>query len=501
MVGTETSAVTSGEGALWELSVREMADGLRAREFTAEEVTQAHLERIAACQPAVNALTAVWADAALARARELDRDLADGRPAGPLHGVPFTVKANIDRQGAATTHGVAALREATAAADAPAVAALVSAGAIPLAQSNMPDFAFRWHTDSSAHGVTVNPWNPAVTAGGSSGGAAVACATGMAPFGLGNDTGGSLRQPAQCCGIAGLRPTAGRIADAAATPPTPGLHALTAQGVLARSAADVAAVFPSLLTADPRDPFFAPVPFTADRPSSRRFCVYPGSAPLDPQVAASLERCASALAAAGYERVDAAPPRVATAAALWKAVIGADLRYQWSSLRPLLGAPTLSFLEAFLALSKSLDAGELLAANTERHALAREWSLFMHDVPLVVTPVSSQQPFAVGFDTEPANVQALLGDLECLVAVNLLGLPAAVAPTGFSGGLPQSVQLIGPRYREDLCLSAAVVTEVACGSACDPGRSPLTAERNDSPSRAPAGARDATGWPACHRSG
>ncbi|HVT70110.1 MAG TPA: amidase family protein [Trebonia sp.] len=250
MVGTTTSAVTLGERALWELSVRELADGLRAREFTALEVTEAHLARISACQPRVNALSAVWADAALARARRLDRELGEGRAAGPLHGVPFTVKANIDRQGAATTHGVAALRDATAAADAPAVASLIRAGAIPLAQSNMPDFAFRWHTESSAHGVTVNPWDPSVTAGGSSGGGAVACAAGMAPFGLGNDTGGSLRQPAQCCGIAGLRPTAGRIADAGAAPPTPGLRALTAQGVLARNVGDITAVFPSLLAAD-----------------------------------------------------------------------------------------------------------------------------------------------------------------------------------------------------------------------------------------------------------
>jgi amidase len=150
-VGTETSAVTPGERALWELSVRELADGLRASDFTAQEVTQAHLARISACQPQVNALSAVWADAALAQARQADRDLRDGRAAGPLHGVPFTVKANIDRQGAATTHGVAALRKATAAADAPSVASLIAAGAIPLAQSNMPDFAFRWHTDSSAH--------------------------------------------------------------------------------------------------------------------------------------------------------------------------------------------------------------------------------------------------------------------------------------------------------------------------------------------------------------
>jgi amidase len=299
----------------------------------------------------------------------------------------------------------------------------------------------------------------------------------MAPFGLGNDTGGSLRQPAQCGGIAGLRPTTGRIADAAATSPTPGLHALTAQGILARNVADLAAVFPRLLGADPRDPFFAPVAYGAGARAPRRFCVYPGSAPLDPAVAASLERCASALAAAGYERVDAVPPRVGTAAELWTDIIGADLRYGWDRLSPVLGPPTLSFLEAFLALCRALDVDGLLAANTERHALAREWSVFMRDVPLVVTPVSSQQPFAVGYDTHPASVRALLGHFECLVAVNLLGLPAAVVGTGFAGGLPQSAQLIGPRYREDLCLAAAALVEDACGSACDPRRPPLTAPR------------------------
>jgi amidase len=477
MVGTETPAGTPGERALWELSVRELTDGLRAGEFTAQEVIEAHLARISACQPKVNALSAVWADTALEQARQADLGLREGNATGALHGVPFTVKANIDRKGAATTHGVAALLGATAAADAPSVASLIRAGAIPLAQSNMPDFAFRWHTESSAHGVTVNPWNPAVTAGGSSGGGAVACATGMAPFGLGNDTGGSLRQPAQCCGIAGLRPTNGRVADAAALAPTPGLHALTAQGILARNVADLAFILPHLLGADPRDPFYAPVAFGAGGPAPRRFCVYPGRAPLDPAVAASLERSASALAEAGYERVDAAPPRPAAAADLWMDIIGADLRYGRDRLSPVLGPPTLKFLDAFLALTRALDVDGLLTANTERYALAREWSAFMHDIPLVVTPVSSQQPFAVGYDADPANLGSLLSHLECLVAVNLLGLPAAVAGTSFAGGLPQSVQLIGPRYREDLCLAAAALIEEAGTAACDPRRPPLTAPR------------------------
>lgn len=477
MSSTETSRTKPDGQALWGLGVRDLISGLQAREFSATEVVEAHLGRISECQPVVNALSEVWADEALVLAQQADRDLREGHAAGPLHGVPFTVKANIDRQGAATTHGVVALREAVAAADAPSVASLLRAGAIPIAQSNMPDFAFRWHTESSAHGVTINPWNPSVTAGGSSGGGAVACATGMAPFGLGNDTGGSLRQPAQCCGVASLRPTMGRIADAAATVPTPGLQTLTAQGVLARDVADVATIFPVLLDVDPRDPYFAPVAFDAPIATPRRFCVYSGSAPLDPAAAAGLQRAADALVDAGYERVDASPPRVRTAAELWMDIIGADLRHQWSRLSPLLGAPTVSFLESFLALTEPLDIDRLLMANTERYALGREWSMFLHDIPLVVTPVSSRQAFAVGFDTEPSNVSVLLHDLECLVAINLLGLPAAVAGTGLADGLPQAVQVVAPRYREDLCLGAAGVIEQVCESACDPTRPPLTAVR------------------------
>ncbi|HEY4458087.1 MAG TPA: amidase family protein [Pseudonocardiaceae bacterium] len=475
MVTTEMSRSLGTRRALWELSVRDLLAGLRARDFSAEEVVEAHLARISECQPEVNALSEMWVDSALSQARQADHDLRAGLPIGGLHGVPFTVKANIDRRGAPTTHGVVALRGAVATADAPPVASLVAAGAIPLAQSNMPDFAFRWHTDSSAHGVTVNPWDPSVTPGGSSGGAAVACASGMVPFGLGNDTGGSLRQPAQCCGVASLRPTMGRVADAAVTVPTPGLQAFTVPGVLARDIADVAVVFPHLLGIDARDPLCAPMSFDTLNPVARRFSVHSGSAPLDPAVAASLARSAAALVDAGYERVDAMPPDPCAAAELWTDIICADLRHQWSQLSALLGPPTLAFLEAFLALRKPLDVDGLLAAYTKRYAVAREWSLFMREVPLVLTPVSSQQAFSVGFDVEQGRVAGLLRDLECLVAVNLLGLPAAVCGTGLADGLPQAVQIIGPRYREDVCLAAGEVIEQHCGGACDPTRPPLTA--------------------------
>ena len=154
------------------------------------------------------------ADEALAAAdASRSRPSPTVRELGPLHGVPCTVKENIDVAGTPTTQGVVALAEAVAAVDAPTVARMRAAGAIPFARTNLPDLGLRIHTHSSLHGLTRNPWNPHVTAGGSSGGEASALASGMSPIGLGNDIGGSLRNPAHCCGIASIKPSIGRRAD------------------------------------------------------------------------------------------------------------------------------------------------------------------------------------------------------------------------------------------------------------------------------------------------
>src|SRR3954454_22073600 len=188
-----------------ELTATRQAAAIRSRELSSREVVTAHLERIEAVNPALHALRVVLADEALAAA-----DAADRRaPAGPLHGVPIAVKENIDVAGLATTWGVEALHGAIAPADAPVVAHLRAAGAIVLARGHMADFALRWHTDG-----VVNPRDAAATARGSSGGEAAAVAAGMVPLAAANDLGGSLRFPAQCCGVPALRPSRGRVPDA-----------------------------------------------------------------------------------------------------------------------------------------------------------------------------------------------------------------------------------------------------------------------------------------------
>jgi amidase len=181
---------------LWRRSASELAALIARKEVSSREVIEAHLARIAAVNPNLNAVVKVLAEEARKGADEADRKVAVRDTLGPLHGVPFTIKENIDLAGAATTWGLPAFARAVVHLDAPVVERMREAGAVPIGRTNLPDMGLRVHTRSSLHGVTRNPWNAGRTASGSSGGEAVALATGMSPVGLGNDLGGSLRNPA-----------------------------------------------------------------------------------------------------------------------------------------------------------------------------------------------------------------------------------------------------------------------------------------------------------------
>jgi len=204
---------------LWRLSALELAAIITSRRASSREVVEAHLRRIEAVNPAVNAVTVVLVEQALDAADAADRAVAEGRTLPPLHGVPFTVKENLDLAGTPTTQGAKALSAAYPREDAPVVRRLKAAGAIPIGRTNCPTFAVRWHTDSELWGATVNPWDRARTPGASSGGEAVALATGMSPLGLGNDGLGSLRWPAQCCGVCAVKPSLGRTPNASTAGP------------------------------------------------------------------------------------------------------------------------------------------------------------------------------------------------------------------------------------------------------------------------------------------
>ena len=454
---------------LWRAGAAQLAAAIRARDVSARETVEAHLARIEAVNPRLNAVTVVLADQALAAAGRADEAVARRETLGPLHGVPCTIKENIEVAGSATTSGIPSLAQAYAERDAPAVERLRAAGAIVIGRTNMPDLGMRWHSQSSLWGATLNPWDTDRTPGGSSGGEAAALASGMTPLGLGNDYGGSLRYPSQCCGTAALKPGYGRIAmtpRAGMPDPAPSGDLFAVTGPMARHVADLRLAFAVLAAPDPRDPRLAPTPLGGPGGELPRvsFTVDPGGLGVDERVAEGVRRAADALADAGYDVEEGEPPLVREATATWGRLADAELRSAGTAVLELVSDETRRFIELTTWASPEPSLGGYLEAHMERGRCARAWSEWAGGERLLLGPVSTAQPFTIGHDV--ANGEQALGVRESMrltLVANLLGLPSVALPAGVAGGLPQGVQLIGPRYREDLCLNAAQAIEDRLG--------------------------------------
>ncbi|MBP6489913.1 MAG: Asp-tRNA(Asn)/Glu-tRNA(Gln) amidotransferase GatCAB subunit A, partial [Ilumatobacteraceae bacterium] len=290
---------------LWRKGALELAGMIARKEVSSRDVVAAHLARIDEVNPWLNAVVRRWDDASLAAADAADKAVAAGDSLGVLHGVPVTVKENIDLAGTPTTQAVAFLAEAVSTSDAPLVQRARAAGAIPIGRTNLPDLGLRITTESSLHGVTHNPWHPGRTAGGSSGGEGSALASGMSPLGFGNDIGGSLRNPATCCGITSIKPTTGVVPWATEIPPQdPGIAAqlMLTDGPMARHVADVRAGLLAIAGAHDRDPRAVPV-VLADRAQGRALrvavCAAPPAGSTHAEVAAAIQAAGDAFSNAG----------------------------------------------------------------------------------------------------------------------------------------------------------------------------------------------------------
>jgi amidase len=459
------------DSQLWRWDAVALAAAIRTGKIGSREATQSVLGRLEAVNPKLNAVTVVLAEQALAAADRADAARRRGEPLGLLHGVPVTIKENVDQEGAATSNGVVAFKDVIATTDSPPVASWKRAGAIIIGRTNTPAFSLRWHTDNELRGRTFNPWHRDRTPGGSSGGAAAALAVGIAPLGHGNDLGGSVRYPAYCCGLAGIRPTLGRLAayNQTVTEERPvGMQLMSVQGPLARRVADVRLGLAAMAVRDARDPWWVPAPLEGPavaRPLRVALTTNPGGLGVTPEVAAAVRAAGAALAEAGYAVEEVEPPDVVGAATCWAAIVINEMRHVTQPyIRKHGGLDINRSLDFTLAGTPDVDLGGYIKALGERTKHVRDWMLFLERYPLVVGPVSTEPPFEVGFDTttakrseEAARAQRLL------VAVNLLGLPAVAVPVGHTAGIPLGVQVIGSRYREDLCLDAAEVIEARHG--------------------------------------
>jgi amidase len=464
-----SAAKRAAAGELWCLSATELAQAIRSRRVSSREVIQAHLRRIEAVNPLINAVTVVLGEQALEAANEADRAVAGGGDLPALHGVPFTVKEDLDLAGTPTTFGAKALEGSYLAVDAPVVARLRAAGAIPVGRTNMATFGMGWHTDSELRGATVNPWDRSRTPGGSSGGDAAALAAGLSPLSLGNDTGGSLRWPAQCCGISTLKPTLGRIPRASSIEPADAPISTQLMGVdgpLARRVADLRAAFEVMAGPSWRDPWTVPAPLRGPepaRPIRVALVIDPAGQGTAEQVQQGVRKAASALDDAGYAVDELEPPSIAEAAKTALDMLNPDWHLWWQFMSASMAADVRRFMPVLFEAVGEPDPMTTVQSFMIRQSLLRAWGQFQQMRPLIVAPVCTGIPFTVGTDLTPAGLAETLRGLRMALAVNALGLPAVALPVGIGGGLPQAVQVIGPRYREDLGLDAAAAVEDRLG--------------------------------------
>lgn len=453
---------------LWRLDARAVAAGIRDRAFSAREVVRACLERLEAVNPLINAVTETRPDAALAAADAADKAIARGDALGVLHGVPVAIKNNVDVAGWATVHGCAALKDNIAPANSACVQNWLKAGAIVMGRTNTPEFSCRWDTSNEVFGVTRNPWDRSRTPGGSSGGAAAALAVGAVPLAHGNDLGGSLRQPAQACGVASIRPSLGRVPVWNPTDRAeygPGIQLMAVEGPMARRVGDVRAGLRAMSVRDRRDPWWTPAPLEIDRPGKRRVALVgdPAGGGISAQVAEGVARAGSVLRDAGYQVDDAEPAGIDAAAEIWRVIcIGELLTHMEPAVKDICGERLRRAFEYYHAILPQFGYEDYSRAFGERRRILRDWLAFLETYDVIVAPVGTEPPLPS--DADVASIEqtrASIHSFRMTVAVNALGLPAAVVPVGRSDGLPQVVQVIGPPFAEMACLEVAEAIEQA----------------------------------------
>jgi len=457
---TETDALT-------------LARQIRTKQLSPVAVVDAVLRRIDALQPTVNAFITVTADEARDDARRAEAAVMAGARLGPLHGVPFSVKDLLFTTGVRTTMGSWIFAEQVPTEDAVPVHRLREAGAILIGKTTTPEFGHKPLTDSPLFGATRNPWDLSRTAGGSSGGAAAAVATGQGPLALGTDGGGSIRLPAACCGIVGLKPTLGRVPHVHQAD----LFASTSYiGPMARSVAEAAACFDVIAGFDPGDPYSRPEPRDDPRDVTVRglrlgWLPRVGNQLVDADVLASCEAAVRHLEGQGAH-VETVAEDLAPFERAFLIFLQAGLAARVGPHMPAFGDKVASSLRESIAQGAKWSAADWATALAQRTAVYRRVHALFRRFDFLLSPTLGRPALAVDHDPyEPITIGGKpAGTIRgawypYLWPFNLSGHPAVSLPSGWSSdGLPIGLQIVGPWHadRRVLALAAHLERERPC---------------------------------------
>ena len=443
------------------LSAVEQARLVRVGEASSVELVRLYLERIERIDPVLNAFVTVCGDEALAAATAADSEGADA----PFRGVPIAVKDLAATAGIRTTYSSHAYADYVPDFDTAVVRRIRDAGFVIVGKTNTPEFGTVAFTESDLNGATSNPWDVDLTPGGSSGGAAAAVSAGLVPIAHATDGGGSIRIPASCCGLFGLKPSRGRVSSA----PFGSLEGLSTAGPMARTVEDAAHFLDVLTGYELGDPWWAPPPerpfaaTTSEPPPSLRIAVTstpPIDVPVDPECVAALTAAAELLAALGHDVREETPP--------WRE---ADLFQRfiavWQvgpALHPVDTERMTSLNRGLVDSARTTSAVDYARAVGSLQTLARQIVSFWSEVDVVVTPTLALLPVPIGWQEEVEGpIEQLLRNTEFTpftAIANLTGQPAMSLPLHWSkAGLPVGIQVIGPPAGDALLLSLAAQIE------------------------------------------
>ncbi|MBK4735385.1 amidase [Noviherbaspirillum pedocola] len=443
----------------WMLSASALARAYRDGDLSPVQALQSVLARMDAVNPAINAVVTCDREAALAAAARSQARWREGRALSALDGVPFTVKDNLATAGMRSTFGSRLYADHVPDSDELPVARLLGAGAVLLGKTNVPELALHGYTDNALFGVTRNPWNTALTPGGSSGGAAAAVAAGIAPLALATDGGGSIRRPCAHTGCVGLKPGTGRVPRSGGFPVF--LHDFEVAGPIARCVDDLILAMHALSPSssqDARSAVFADMPFSAaPHVSAARIALIDalGDAPVDAESAQAAEEALRSLAALGHRPVSLPPAqRAALVRAItainedaWPVLSTSGLAWLMATHFPGRESALSPPLAVLLEQGRARSGVDMMRALEAIRHLRQTLAQVLHDIDCLLLPSAASQPWQAA-EPHPPDIAGQpvgpRGHAIFTAFVNAAGLPAVALPVGMStGGMPLGVQLVG----------------------------------------------------------